>query len=49
MAELTLTDDDTLNAGVVLMARPPGKKNSSISQLSGGKGVNRSSFGICDI
>ena len=37
MAELTLTDDDTLNAGVVLMARPPGKKNSSISQLSGGE------------
>jgi chromosome segregation protein len=37
MAELTLTDDDPLNAGVVLMARPPGKKNSSISQLSGGE------------
>ena len=37
MAELTLTDDDALNAGVVLMARPPGKKNSSISQLSGGE------------
>jgi chromosome segregation protein len=37
MAELTLTDDDSLNAGVVLMARPPGKKNSSISQLSGGE------------
>ena len=37
MAELTLTDDDTLNAGVVLMARPPGKKNASISQLSGGE------------
>ena len=37
VAELTLTDDDTLNAGVVLMARPPGKKNSSISQLSGGE------------
>ena len=37
MAELTLNDDDVLNAGVVLMARPPGKKNSSISQLSGGE------------
>ena len=36
-AELTLTDDDALNAGVILMARPPGKKNSSISQLSGGE------------
>ena len=37
VAELALTDDDPLHAGVVLMARPPGKKNSSISQLSGGE------------
>ena len=37
VAELTLTEADSLNAGVVLMARPPGKKNSSISQLSGGE------------
>ena len=37
IAELTLTEDDALNAGVILMARPPGKKNSSISQLSGGE------------
>ena len=37
MAELTLTDENELNAGVILMARPPGKKNSSISQLSGGE------------
>ena len=37
VAELTLTEDDSMNAGVVLMARPPGKKNSSISQLSGGE------------
>tara|TARA_B100001250_G_scaffold45519_1_gene35731 strand:- start:4998 stop:7196 length:2199 start_codon:yes stop_codon:yes gene_type:complete len=37
IAELALTDDDPLQAGVVLMARPPGKKNSSISQLSGGE------------
>ncbi|MAR95702.1 MAG: recombination protein RecF [Gammaproteobacteria bacterium] len=37
IAELALTDDDPLHAGVVLMARPPGKKNSSISQLSGGE------------
>jgi len=37
VAELTLTDNDSLNAGVILMARPPGKKNSSISQLSGGE------------
>jgi chromosome segregation protein len=26
-----------LNAGVAVMARPPGKKNSSIHQLSGGE------------
>ena len=26
MAELTLTDENELNAGVILMARPPGKK-----------------------
>ena len=37
LAELSLTDDDPLHAGVILMARPPGKKNSSISQLSGGE------------
>ena len=37
VAELTLTEQDALNAGVILMARPPGKKNSSISQLSGGE------------
>ena len=37
VAELTLTEEDALNAGVILMARPPGKKNSSISQLSGGE------------
>ncbi len=36
-AELTLTDPDPLNAGVILMARPPGKKNATISQLSGGE------------
>ena len=36
-AELALTEGDALNAGVVIMARPPGKKNSSISQPSGGE------------
>mgnify|MGYP001463820608 CR=1 FL=1 len=29
--------DDALNAGVAIMARPPGKRNSSIHQLSGGE------------
>lgn len=36
-AELSLTDNSYLNAGVKLMARPPGKKNSTLSQLSGGE------------
>ena len=36
-AELSLTDSSYLNAGVKLMARPPGKKNSTLSQLSGGE------------
>jgi chromosome segregation protein len=29
--------DDVLNAGVAVMARPPGKRNVTISQLSGGE------------
>lgn len=36
-ASLALTDDDMLNAGVTIMARPPGKKNSTIHLLSGGE------------
>ncbi|MFL2700113.1 MAG: chromosome segregation SMC family protein [Gammaproteobacteria bacterium] len=36
-AELKLVDNDMLNSGVVFMARPPGKKNATISQLSGGE------------
>jgi chromosome segregation protein len=36
-AYLELTGDDVLNAGVAVMARPPGKRNSTISQLSGGE------------
>src|SRR5690606_38854740 len=32
-----LVGDDVLTAGVAVMARPPGKRNSSISQLSGGE------------
>ncbi|MGB1158327.1 MAG: chromosome segregation protein SMC [Porticoccaceae bacterium] len=36
-AYLEMTGDDLLNTGVVLMARPPGKKNSSIHMLSGGE------------
>lgn len=36
-AYLQLTDDDLLEAGVSIMARPPGKKNSTIHLLSGGE------------
>lgn len=36
-AYMELTGDDLLNAGVAVMARPPGKKNSSIHLLSGGE------------
>ncbi len=36
-AYLELTGDDLLNTGVRVMARPPGKRNSSIQLLSGGE------------
>ena len=36
-AELRLTEDDFLTAGIVVMARPPGKRNSHIHLLSGGE------------
>jgi len=36
-AYLELTGDDLLNTGVAVMARPPGKRNSSIHLLSGGE------------
>ncbi|HEX5649468.1 MAG TPA: chromosome segregation protein SMC [Steroidobacteraceae bacterium] len=36
-AYLELVGDDMLEAGVAIMARPPGKRNSSISMLSGGE------------
>jgi chromosome segregation protein len=36
-AYLELVGDDPLSAGVAVMARPPGKRNSTISQLSGGE------------
>ena len=36
-AYLEMTGDDLLDTGVGLMARPPGKKNSSIHLLSGGE------------
>ncbi len=36
-AYLQLTGEDVLDAGVAIMARPPGKRNSSIHLLSGGE------------
>ncbi len=36
-AYLQLIGDDPVTAGVAVMARPPGKRNSLISQLSGGE------------
>jgi chromosome segregation protein len=36
-AYLELAGDDVLSAGVSIMARPPGKRNSTINQLSGGE------------
>lgn len=36
-AYLEMTGDDLLNTGISIMARPPGKKNSTIHLLSGGE------------
>ena len=36
-ARLTLMGDDLLDTGVTVMARPPGKRNHSVHQLSGGE------------
>src|SRR5690606_3552616 len=36
-AYLELTGDDMLDTGITIMARPPGKRNSTIHLLSGGE------------
>ncbi|NML25377.1 chromosome segregation protein SMC [Zoogloea dura] len=36
-ARLVLTGDEILDAGITIVAQPPGKKNSSIQLLSGGE------------
>ena len=36
-AEFVMLGDDLLSCGVGISARPPGKKNASVSQLSGGE------------
>lgn len=36
-ANLELVGDDLLSTGVAIMARPPGKRNTTIHQLSGGE------------
>ena len=51
-AYLELVGDDPLNAGVAVMARPPGKRISTISQLSGGEKALTAValvFSICEL
>ena len=36
-ARLVLTEENLLETGVIIVARPPGKRNTNISQLSGGE------------
>ena len=36
-ASLEFTDEDILRAGVIVRARPPGKRNATINMLSGGE------------
>lgn len=36
-ASIEFTDEDILHAGVIVRARPPGKRNSTINMLSGGE------------
>ena len=36
-AALHLMDGDSIDSGITLTAQPPGKKNATISQLSGGE------------
>ncbi len=49
-AYLELVGDDKLSAGVAVMARPPGKKNSTIHLLSGGReGAHRGGAGVLDL
>ncbi|MBI5451745.1 MAG: chromosome segregation protein SMC [Gammaproteobacteria bacterium] len=37
VAHLEMTSDNLLETGIAIVARPPGKRNSSIHQLSGGE------------
>ncbi|MEJ0008579.1 MAG: hypothetical protein WDM77_20020 [Steroidobacteraceae bacterium] len=49
-AYLELVGDDILAAGVAVMARPPGKRNSTIHLLSGGeKALTAVAPGVLDI
>ena len=49
-AYLELDGEDVLSAGVTIMARPPGKKNSTIHLLSGGeKALDRRRAGVLDL
>ena len=45
---LELTGTDLLSTGITVMARPPGKRNSTIHLLSGGReGIDRGGFVVC--
>ena len=49
-AKLVMTGDEILDAGVQVMAQPPGKKNSSIHLLSGGeKALTAVGAGVRDL
>ena len=48
--EASLSLEDDWQSGVKLMARPPGKRNSSLALLSGGeKSINSIGIGVCNL
>ena len=48
-AELVMTGEEILDAGVQVIAQPPGKKNSTIHLLSGGERPHRHRPGVLDV
>ena len=49
-AHLELTENDLLNTGVIIMARPPGKRVTNLQLLSGGeKALNGGCTDFCHI
>ncbi len=47
-AYLEVNGEDPMQ-GISIMARPPGKRNSTIHQLSGGEGADRRGAGVLDL